>query len=63
MPKPSDATTLATVFRELRVGAEVEHPPPGPAAGLTIVLPGGVEVRGCDAASAVELIRALREVR
>jgi hypothetical protein len=63
MRKPSDGTTPTMGFRELRVAAGVENPTPVSSGGLTVVLPGGVEVRGCDAPTAAELIRALREVR
>ena len=50
-------------FSEVRVGDGVQRVAHVSSAGLTVVLPGGVEVRGCDAATAAELIRALREVR
>lgn len=50
-----------SAFRELRV--ETPVPTPGSMCiSLTIILSGGVEVRGCDTKSAVDLIKALREV-
>jgi hypothetical protein len=63
MPKTASGTKPTPGFSEVRLGAGVERVAPAPSAGLTVVLPGGVEVRGCDAATAAELIRVLREVR
>jgi transposase-like protein len=62
--KSTTEGSQADPFQELRI----ESPGlalagnAGGCGGLTVVLPGGVEVRGCDTRSAVDLIRALREV-
>ena len=63
MPKTASETKPMMGFSEVRVGDGVQRVAHVSSAGLTVVLPGGVEVRGCDAATAAELIRALREVR
>ena len=47
------------VFREVAVtGAKVELK--APVVRLTVTLPGGVKVEGCDAATAVELARLMK---
>ena len=48
-------------FRELRVESTTPVAALLPVA-LTVMLPGGVEVRGCDATTVVALIKALRGV-
>ena len=64
-PTPKKPATMgpAMRFREVAIPAGNEAPAKGVSSGLTVVLPGGIEVRGCDVAGAVELIRSLREGR
>lgn len=72
-PRASSSSTMKTTemtqpvapaFRELRIETATTTPAATASCGmLTVSIPGGVEVRGCDAATAVALIKALRESR
>ena len=57
------AMTPTMKFREVVVSTEGSPATPVTVSELRVLIPGGIEVRGCDVAGAAALIKALREDR